>query len=105
MANDTSKGKDVQSEFMAAIAATVPQYYANGFGVGANATDVNLLFTNGEKGVAVVAVPYSSLKSLLPLLNGAIEDYEAATGAKIKTVQEIQRALQAVSDASKRGEK
>jgi hypothetical protein len=100
MANEVSKRKDLAPHFLKALASTVPQYYANGFGVATNATDVNMLFTNGEKGVAVITLPYPTLKSLLPLLISAISDYEIATGEEIKTVQEIQIALQATADAS-----
>lgn len=71
-------------QMQALLRAPGPKIHANGFGMGANATDVTVLLFDAEQPAGALVIAYPLAKSLAISLNEAVKNFEEKTGEEVK---------------------
>ena len=81
-----------------ALRGPVPRHYANGISVAMTPSDLSIvLLTNGSP-TGVLSMSYITAKNLIDELTAAVQNFEKATGYKIKSVTEIDQGLRKVME-------
>ena len=78
-----------QQAVAAALRGNVPLIYANGFAIAQSTADMSIVLMLNGNPAAMLAMSYISVKSLISDLQKAIQNFEEASGQKIKTIAEL----------------
>lgn len=67
--------------------------YFNGFALSIGPADVTINLVRGQRQEAVICASHSTIKTLIEILGRSLKDFEEKTGATVKNLDEIDKAL------------
>jgi hypothetical protein len=82
-----------QQQMRAYLNAPVPRIFANGIGINGTATDITVLFLDGEAPAGTVTLAYPVAKTLVNEMTKVLAHFERKTGEKIKDIAELTALL------------
>jgi hypothetical protein len=83
-----------QQALAAAMRGGVPLIYANSFAIVQTSSDVSIIMMANGNPAAMISLSYTSAKSLIPDLQTAVATFEEVSGQKIKTINELNPAME-----------
>jgi hypothetical protein len=93
---DKEASRPQQELLQAALRGPVPKFYANSFALAQGSSDLGIILLLNNQPVGIVHMSYISAKSLLSDLSAVIGHIEQATGQTIKTMNEVNAALEEI---------
>lgn len=85
---------ELQNQIQAALELpSESKFYANGFTIAMTPTDVVVVLLQNNKPIALLNTSPAIAKALTASLDALLKDYEAKTGQRVLTLEEINSAL------------